>query len=120
MNQYTKDFKDLHAVHTDRLRLVEPGDEQTLLLLTPGLKALFPRYVDHLPSPVCYTMFFLPDNITLFFDNNNLHKANIPPHLLAPAPWASYLRAGTITTFETPSQQKKTAFDDSHLHDIFS
>jgi hypothetical protein len=120
MNQHAKDFQDLHAVHTDRLRLVDSDDEKRLLLLTPSLKALSPRYVDHLFSPVCYTLFFLPDPTTLAFTNQNLHKANIPPHLLAPAPRASYLRAGTISASETPSPRKQHAFDDSHLNDIFS
>jgi hypothetical protein len=90
MNQHAKDFQDLHAVHTDRLRLIDPDDEQLLLLLTLSLKAISPRYVDHLPSPVCYTLFFLPDLTTSSFDSNNLHRANIPTHLLAPLPYPSY------------------------------
>jgi hypothetical protein len=73
MNQHAKDFQDLHAVHTDRLRLVDPDNEKLLLLLTPSLKAISPRYVDHLPSPVRHTLFFLPDLKTTSFENNNLH-----------------------------------------------
>jgi hypothetical protein len=120
MNQHAKDFQDLHAVHTDRLRILDQSDEQTLLLLTPNLKALAPRYVDHLPSPVCHTMFFLPDPTTVSLHSHNIHKANIPPLYLAPAPRTSYLRAGTIIASETPSPRKKNVFDDSNLQDIFS
>ena len=86
MAQHSKDLQDLHTVHTDRLRLIDPKDKHTLLLLTPSLKLISPKFVDHLPSLVCHTMFFLPSPTTLAFTNHTLHKANIPPHLLAPAP----------------------------------
>jgi hypothetical protein len=118
-NQQLKDFRDLHAVHTDRLRLIEPEDERNLLFLTPNLMALSPKYVDHLPSPICYTLFFQPDMTTSNFTNQNLHKAHIPPNLLAPAPLAPYLRAAAVTTTQSPPR-KPAPFDESGLNDIFS
>jgi hypothetical protein len=51
-NQQLSDFKELHSVHTNRLHLIAREDEQTLLFLTPNLMALFPPYIDHLPSPI--------------------------------------------------------------------
>jgi hypothetical protein len=121
-NQQLTDFKDLHAVHTDRLRLCEPEDEQTLLFLTPNLMALSPRFVNHLPSPIMYTLFFQPDPTTLSFNNHNLHKAHLPPHLLAPAPRAPFLRAGSIiaTTTSSPPRKLAPSFDDTDLDDIFN
>jgi hypothetical protein len=119
--QQLKDLRDLHPVHTDRLRLSEPEDEQTLLFLTPNLVALSPRFVDHLPSPVCHTLFFQPDPTTLNYTSENLHKAHIPSQLLAPPPRAPYLRTSTTaTTTTSPPRSKATTFDDSDLDDIFN
>jgi hypothetical protein len=51
------------------------------------------------------------------FENNNLHRANIPPHLLAPLPRTSYLWAGTISASETPSPRKQQhIFNESNLN----
>jgi hypothetical protein len=115
-NQQLKNFKDLHVVHTDRLQLVNPDDEKTLLLLTPNLMAVSPQFVDHLPDPICYTMFFQPDPTTLSFNNQNLHKAHIPTNLLASLTRAPYL----ITPTTKISPRKTASFDKSGLDNIFN
>jgi hypothetical protein len=50
-NEKVTDYKDLHEVHTDRLIVNTSADEKCLLLLTPNLQVVIPRFVDHLPDP---------------------------------------------------------------------
>jgi hypothetical protein len=112
---------DLHPFHTDRLLIAMADDEKRLLLHTPNLAAVIPRFVDHLPDPACHTLLFRPDPSTLSISPDTIHLARkIPADLLTNPPPSPYLRAATAkakpTNQRPPSANK---FDDSDLDLIF-
>jgi hypothetical protein len=111
-------YSDLHHVHTDRLIIRTNDDEQRLLLLTPNLQAIIPRFVDHSPDPACHTLLFHPDPTSLLITTQAIHKALIPSDLLAPPPQSPYLRAGTAWAART-LPKPKTKFSDTGLDLIF-